>query len=62
MVKFGSKNGYLTIKFEKNEKKKFFTLFNRMELMRTVSGSSHGPKKLGPNYSYASFRVKIWSN
>ena len=58
---FGQKMGYLTIKFEKIEKN-FFILFIRMKLMRTVSGSSHGPKKLGPNYSYGPFRPKIWSN
>ena len=29
--------------------------------MRTVSGSFHGPKKLGPNDSYGPFIVEIWS-
>ena len=29
--------------------------------MMTVSGSFHGPKKLGPNDSYGPFIVEIWS-
>ena len=46
-------------KFPKIILKNIFFWFIWIRLMRTVSGSFHGPKKLGPNDSYGQFIVKI---
>jgi hypothetical protein len=54
------KKGGFDHKYSKNKFKNIFFWFIWIRLMRTVSGSFHGPKKLGPNDSYGQFIVKIW--